>query len=134
MSCGANLKFELYRENVMCQKNVKIREQTSILLKSDKTPKKLLTKLNKFCLDLFLEQKPTIDVENTELRLWQELLFDIIKHDPMNDYKIMWLIGREGNEGKSWFQFYISSLDGSHRVARFDITNKTADLLHIMSR
>ena len=48
--------------------------------------------------------------------------------------KIIWLIGRNGNERKSWFQSYIQSLYGSHRAARFDIINKTADLLHIMSR
>ena len=44
------------------------------------------------------------------------------------------MIGRNGNEGKSWFQSYYQSLYGVHHVARFDITNKTADLLHIMSR
>ena len=44
------------------------------------------------------------------------------------------MTGREGNEGKSWFQSYIQSLYGSHRAARFDITNKAADLLHIISR
>ena len=42
----------------------------------------------------------------------------------MNDCKIIWIIGRDGNEGKSWFQYYIESLYGSHRVARFDITVK----------
>ena len=47
---------------------------------------------------------------------------------------IIWLMGRKSNEGKSWFQSYIQSLHGAHRVARFDITNKTSDLLHIMSR
>ena len=52
----------------------------------------------------------------------------------MDDRKIIWVKGQHGNEGKSWFQSYLQSLYGSHRVARFDITNKTADLLHIMTR
>ena len=52
----------------------------------------------------------------------------------MNDRMIIWVMGRKGNESKSWFQSYIQSLHGAHRVARFDITNKTSDLLHIMSR
>ena len=52
----------------------------------------------------------------------------------MNERKIMWVIGRKDKEGKPQFQSYIQSLYGSHHVARFDITNKTADLLHIMSR
>ena len=52
----------------------------------------------------------------------------------MNDCMIIWVMGRKGNEGKSWFQSYMQSLYGAHRVARFDVTNKTSDLLHIMSR
>ena len=134
VSCGAKLKFELQRDNEVYQKNVKIGEQISILLKSENIPEMSLSKQNKFCLDLFRAQKPTIDVENTELRLWQDQLLDIIEDNQMDDRKIIWVIGREGNEGKSWFQSYIQSLYGSNRAARFDITNKTADLLHIMSR
>ena len=134
VSCGAKLKFELQRDNEVYQKNVKIGEQISILLKSENIPEMSLSKQNKFCLDLFRAQKPTINVENTELRLWQDQLLDIMKNNQMDDRKIIWVIGREGNEGKSWFQSYIQSLYGSNRAARFDITNKTADLLHIMSR
>jgi hypothetical protein len=131
---GANLKFELYRDNEVYQKNVKTGEQISILLKSENIPEMSLSKQNKFCLALLRAQKPTIDVENTELRLRQDQLLDIIEDNQMDDRKISWVIGREGNEGKSWFQSYLQSLYGSHRAARFDITNKTADLLHIMSR
>ena len=131
---SVNLKFELQSDNEVYQKNVKIGEQISILLKSENIPEMSLSKQNKFCLDLFRAQKPTIDVENTELRLWQDQLLDIIEDNQMDDRKIIWVIGREGNEGKSWFQSYIQSLYGSNRAARFDITNKTADLLHIMSR
>ena len=51
------------------------------------------------------------------------------------DYrKIIWIFGRKGNDGKSWFKSCIQSLYASHCAARFDIINKTADMLHIMSR
>ena len=59
-------------------------------------------------------------------------MLDIIKDNHLDDRKIIWMIGREGKEGKSWFQSYIQSQYRSHCAARFDITNKTADLLHIM--
>ena len=85
-------------------------------------------------MDLFRAWQPTLDVANAELRLWQEQLLDIINEDEINDRKIIWVKGEKGNEGKSWFQSYVQSLYGAHRVARFDITNKTADLLHIMTR
>ena len=93
-----------------------------------------MTKQHKFCLDLFCAKQPTIDVKDTELRLWREQLLDIIKENPMTDRMIIWVIGQKGNKEKSWFQSCIQSLYGSHRIARFDITNKTDDLLHIMSR
>ena len=38
VSCDAKLEFELYRDNDVYQKNVKIGEQISILLKSDNIP------------------------------------------------------------------------------------------------
>ena len=53
MSCGSKLKFELYRDNEVYQKNIKIGEQISILSKSDNIPKKSLSRQNNFCLDLF---------------------------------------------------------------------------------
>ena len=48
-----------------------------------------------------------------------EQLLDIIKDNQMDDRKIIWVIGRESNEGTSWFQPYIQSLYGSHRAAQY---------------
>ena len=49
---------------------------------------------------VFWAPQPIIDVENINLRLWQEELLDIIKDNQMNDRKIIWIIGREGNKAK----------------------------------
>ena len=134
VSDDAKLEFELQQDNEVYKKNVEIGEKISIILHRGIILENSLSKQNKFCLELFRAQKPTTDVENAELRLWQDQLLDIINLDEMEDRKIIWVIGKEGNEGKSWFQSYLQSLYGNHRVARFDITNKTTDLLHIMSR
>ena len=128
------LEFELTRDNEAYKKNVKLGEQVSIVLHRGVVIEKSLSKQNKFCLELFRAQQPTVDVTSVELRLWQEQLLDIVNEDQKNDRKIIWVKGQNGNEGKSWFQSYLQSLHGTHRVARFDITNKTSDLLHIMSR
>ena len=116
---SANLKFELQRDDEVYQKNVDIGEQISILLESENIREKSLSKQNKFCLDLFRAQKPTIDVENLELRLWQDQLLDIINVDQMEDRKIIWVIGKQGNEGKSWFQSCIQSLYGKSSCSSF---------------
>ena len=131
---NASLEYELVRDNETYKKNIAIGEQIFDVLLNGKIVEKSLTKQHKFCFELFQAQRPTVDVANAELRLWQEQLLDIINEDEMNDRKIIWVKGEKGNEGKSWFQSYVQSLHGAHRVARFDITNKTADLLHIMRR
>ena len=130
----ANLVFELQRNRDLYIKNVDIGRQVSIVLTNGDIPEESLSKEHKFCLDLFRAQQPTTEVASAELRPWQTKLLDVIEQVQMNDRMIIWVMGRKGNEGKSWFQSYIQSLHGAHRVARFDITNKTSDLLHIMSR
>ena len=70
----ANLKFNLQHNDEVYQKNVNIGEQISILLESGNVREKSLSKQNKFCLDLYRAQRPTTDVENAELRLWQDQL------------------------------------------------------------
>ena len=129
-----SLEYELVRNNDVYLENLSIGEQISLVLNSGKIMEKSLSKQHKFCLDLFRAQQPTVDVANAELRLWQMQLLDKIDDKQLDDRQIIWVKGQHGNEGKSWFQSYVQSLYGAHRVARFDITNKTADLLHIMSR
>ena len=127
------LERELFENNEAYVKNVAIGEQISTILSEGVIMEKSLSKQHKLCLELYRSQQPTIDVVNIELRLWQEQLLDIIDEGG-SDRKIIWVKGKYGNEGKSWFQSYLQSLHGVHRVARFDITNKSSDLLHIMSR
>ena len=38
------------------------------------------------------------------------------------------------NEGKSWFQSYVESYYGYHRVARFDLKSRAQDIFHALSR
>ena len=132
--CTRELMFDLQRDRDIYVKNVDIGRQVATILNNGDIPEKSLSIQNKFCLDLFRAQQPTTEVDNAELRPWQSELLDFIKTDQMNDRMIIWIMGRKGNEGKSWFQSFIQSSYGAHRVARFDVTNKTSDLLHIMSR
>ena len=131
LECGVNakLKLEVQRDYEAYKKNVEIGRQISILLTSEGIAEMSLSKQNKFCLELFRSQCPAVDVSTAKLRLWQDQLLDIITEGEINDRQIIWIKGKDGNEGKSWFQSYLQSLHGSHRVARFDITNKTSDLL-----
>ena len=112
-----SLEYELVRNNDVYLENLSIGEQISLVLNSGKIMEKSLSKQHKFCLDLFRAQQPTVDVENAELRLWQIQLLELIDDKQMDDRKIIWVKGQHGNEGKSWFQSYLQSLYGAHRIA-----------------
>ena len=133
-SSESELECELIEDNKAYINNVVIGEKISLILDKGTVLERSLSKQNKLCLELYRVQQATADVESAQLRPWQIQLIQSIEQDKMNDRKIIWVIGKYGNEGKSWFQSYYQSLHGVHRVARFDITNKAADLLHIMSR
>ena len=47
--------------------------------------------------------------------------------------EVVWVIGKRGNEGKTWFQSYVESYFGYHRVARFDLKNRAQDIFHALS-
>ena len=50
------------------------------------------------------------DVGNVELKPWQnELMKYIVPHDR----EIIWVVGKDGNEGKNWFQNHVESVFGT---------------------
>ena len=59
--------------------------------------------------DLYVKNKQNIDVENVIQRPWQEGLLNYIKP---SDSEVIWVIGRKGNEGKTWFQEFLASTFG----------------------
>ena len=48
--------------------------------------------------------------------------------------KVIWMTGRVGNEGKTWFQNYIESYFGFHRVARVDLRIKHANVCQVLKK
>ena len=57
---------------------------------------------------------------NVELKPWQNELMKYIQ-----PHEIIWVVGKDGNEGKNWFQKYVKSVYGSRKVVfRINIKNK----------
>ena len=65
------------------------------------------------------------------LRPWQQKLLEDIKP---SDRNIIWVIGRNGAEGKSWFQRYLVQHHGSHRVFDTTIEKRSDGILHALSK
>ena len=47
---------------------------------------------------------------------------------------MIWIRGNNGNEGKSWFQNYVQTFFGYHRVCRLDLRIKHANLCNVLKK
>ena len=82
--------------------------------------------------ELYLKHKKNVDIENVILRSWQDSLLQYLK--PSNR-EIIWVIGRKGNEGKTWFQEYMESKYGWGKViCGMDIKLKKSTICHVLSK
>ena len=64
-------------------------------------------------LDLYMKESVESFPTNVELKPWQNELMKYIKP---HDREIIWVVGKDGNEGKSWFQKYVKSVFGTQKV------------------
>ena len=65
------------------------------------------------------------------LRPWQQQLLEQINP---SDRNIIWVVGRNGAEGKSWFQKCIVQLFGSHKVFHTTIDKRSDGILYALSK
>ena len=65
------------------------------------------------------------------LKSWQEKVLDLMKP---SEREIIWIIGRRGAEGKSWFQEYIEQYYGCKRVFRTTLNKNDESILHCLSK
>ena len=91
-----------------------------------------LAKDFKEALDIFRKTRARYDIENVELRPWQR---DALKlFECPSERKVIWITGRDGNEGKTWFQGYVESYFGYYRVARVDLRIKHANICNVLKK
>ena len=72
------------------------------------------------------------DVGNVELKPWQN---ELMKYIEPHDREIIWVVGKDGNEGKSWFQKYVKSVFGTQRVlSGIDIKSNSASIFQALRK
>merc|ERR1712105_79760 len=83
-------------------------------------------------LDVYMKQRNMIDIDNVILRTWQTSLLEYIVP---NNREVIWIIGTKGNEGKSWFQEFLESKFGWHRViCSMDIKMKKGNICQALRK
>ena len=134
-------KSSLNRENIIKTLEIDAAEYkrklelVRILYKEAKEreiPEESLRREYKEAKELYIKHRMNIDLENVILRPWQESLLQYIK--PTNR-EIIWVIGKKGNEGKTWFQDYMESKFGwSKVIAGMDIKLKKSSICHALTK
>ena len=67
-----------------------------------------------------------------ELRSWQKEAIKFIEFP--SERQVIWITGRRGNEGKTWFQCYMESSFGFNRVVRVDLRIKHANICNVLKK
>ena len=71
--------------------------------------------------------------QHSELKPWQKSLLEYVQQPC--DREIFWIIGKEGNEGKNWFQKYVKSWLGARRVVTgIDIKANNASIFQALRK
>ena len=97
-------------------------------------PYQALPREMKDAVDLYMENQADFrDVGNVELKPWQESLLEYVQQPC--DREIFWIVGKEGNEGKNWFQKYVKSWLGARRVVTgIDIKANSASIFQALRK
>ena len=138
---GDKLKNEEEEENIrkkMIARNDNYIKQlhrgkiiSKILNEVDSIMEESLDDSDKKDLELYLLSS-TMNHNNIKLRNWQKDLLYYL--DEPHERKIIWVYGVEGNEGKTFFQKYVSSLYGYKRVNYMEMVAKSKDIFHVLSK
>ena len=126
------LEEDLYQDNQKYLENIELGKKISTILDKGVIREESLTKERKDALGLYRKQRPHFDILNVQLRPWQEQALKLVEKP--SERNIIWILGRHGNEGKTWFQCYIESYFGFHRVARVDLRIKHASVCQVLKK
>ena len=82
-------------------------------------------------MELSFSQPSPTSLDGVVLKPWQKKLLEVLKPD---DRTVNWVVGKEGAEGKTWFQEYLVNQEGPIRVFNSSITHKSESILHTLSK
>ena len=91
-----------------------------------------LVKDMKDALDIYELHGKNMDMDNIEWRGWQRDLRQYL--DKPCDRKVIWVLRKEGNEEKSYFQVNIKEEFGYSRVCKLELSANSRNTFHIMGK
>ena len=104
------VRQQLRQDNKNYLEKIELGRKVSIIIEEDVICEEALSKEHQEALQLYRKRMPRFDVSTSVLRPWQQQALELV--ETLTDRKIIWIYGKNGNEGKSWFQSYIQGRYG----------------------
>ena len=83
-------------------------------------------------LELFENWGQVKEIKAVEWRPWQRDMLEYVNNPTKR--RIIWIVGKNGNEGKTFFQDQIEEQYGLHRVFQMELAESTRNILHYMRK
>ena len=129
---GEGLLEDLMKDHQRYLDKVELGKKIDSFLHQGIIGEESLTKERQHALTLYRKQRPTFDILNVQLRPWQE---DAMKYfDAPSERQVIWIRGKNGDEGKTWFQRYVQSFYGYNRVVQLDLRIKHASICNVLKK
>ncbi len=112
------------------QRKLELGREIKQIVQELHVPTACLDKEQMEALELFENRGQVKEIKPVEWRPWQYELKEYVNNP--TDRRIIWVVGKKGNEGKSFFQNQIEEQYGLHRVCTMSLTESSRNLLHYM--
>ena len=129
-----DLEKEMVRNNIKYKRKITLGKKVYKILGRTDIEQESLTLDMKEALDIYMTHKDDYFTDKVvQLKPWQESLLEYVQKPC--DREIFWVVGKEGNEGKSWFQKYVKSWLGARRVVTgIDIKANNASIFQALRK
>ena len=126
------VRKEMEEENQQYNAKIELGRMIGSIIDEGNICEQSLSKEKQEALLLFRRQQPQLDISDVELRPWQQ---DAMKYfESPTERQVIWIRGNNGNEGKSWFQNYVQTFFGYHRVCRLDLRIKHGNICNVLKK
>ena len=102
-----DLESDMMNDNQIYTDRIELGKRINQILDKGTVKEESLSRERKEALELYRKQMPIRNIEQAELRPWQEQLFTLVKKP--TDREVIWIRGGRGNEGKTWFYVVLRS-------------------------
>ena len=123
-------RIKMENDNQIYLNKIELGKRIAGIMVKDSIPEGSLSPAHKEALDLYIKQKPWMDIQSVKLRPWQQQLLNIIEVPSIRE--VIWVVGEKGNEGKTWFQQYLETAYGYSRVVQLDLKIGTTILVDVL--